>query len=703
MKIPAFLIVPFMTLCCAHAQDTTLTLTNARNVLNARIEAMAENTEKNNASGQVLQDLAHLQENPISLNKASYEDLAVISLLSAYQIQHLLDYRKNYGRIYSYTEILTIPGFNPEILGYLRLLTTLSEHAGMENVNKRKKNIRANIFLRYSRITGKDKKYLQYSDQGIKEGATYLGSPDKLFFRANLTIRNKLSLGLVADKDAGEPMRQGKIPDSIWNATAHHMPRGFDFYSGYVALRDIWILEKIMAGNFHVRFGQGLTTWTTAGFGHSPTPSGAMKRTMGITPSTSSNENHYMRGLAFTAGKGCLKTHVFYSNASRDANVETRDPENGDPLKISSLQESGYHRTVNEIKNKNAVRMINWGGHAEISIPTLKLGISLMKTRLNATLSKPVKPCNLFVFQGRETFHTGLNYIQQPLSRCLLFGEFSLQDMTNIAFIQGLIFFHDRLELSLIFRHFSKKFFSFMNAPQRASSGGPETGIYVQLSIHMLPNWMLSIYGDAYRHPWLRYRVHSPSYGEEFSIQSAHTILKKSKLILTYRYKKQLQNITEERYINIPREHGMHRTTIQVDHPISPALIARTRITWINCTMDQPAVKNNTSTGTAFAQDILFRPAEKPLDLTLRWVMFHTDDYDARIYMYEHDVLYYFSAPSYYGTGIRAYAIARWKANRRLDLWLKISRTGFLKEPESLKKNGQWQKTEIRVQCRLHF
>ena len=83
-----------------------------------------------------------------------------------------------------------------------------------------------------------------------------------------------------------------------------------------------------------------------------------------------------------------------------------------------------------------------------------------------------------------------------------------------------------------------------------------------------------------------------------------------------------------------------------------------------------------------FFQDLVYSPAKLPLKSYVRFVVFNTGSYDARVYAYENDLLYNYSVPAYYGKGMRAYMNLSYKVSPMIGLWLKLQiRTGPTAKP----------------------
>jgi hypothetical protein len=108
--------------------------------------------------------------------------------------------------------------------------------------------------------------------------------------------------------------------------------------------------------------------------------------------------------------------------------------------------------------------------------------------------------------------------------------------------------------------------------------------------------------------------------------------------------------------------------------------------------------------GVLLYQDIVYKPKNFPVDLSLRYALFETDGYDSRIYAFENNMLNVFYIPAHAGTGMRAYALLRWTFAKRFDLWVKYGI--FLYQnvksvgtgPEEIEGN---RKSDIGVQLRI--
>jgi hypothetical protein len=97
-------------------------------------------------------------------------------------------------------------------------------------------------------------------------------------------------------------------------------------------------------------------------------------------------------------------------------------------------------------------------------------------------------------------------------------------------------------------------------------------------------------------------------------------------------------------------------------------------------------------------QEISYSFSRIPVTLWARYCLFNTDDWDARIYTYENDLLYSFSIPALYGEGSRSYIMARWKIGELAELRIKYGITSAVTTGKSVENTD-----EIKMQFRVSF
>ncbi len=124
---------------------------------------------------------------------------------------------------------------------------------------------------------------------------------------------------------------------------------GFDFSSANVFIKNIGPVRKAILGDYSLQFGQGLTLWTGLSFGKGAMISNLAKPDLGLQPYKSTNEALFLRGIASTINFKKLEITPFLSIRNIDASLEKFE----DSQQIRSMPQSGLHRTINEMANKN--------------------------------------------------------------------------------------------------------------------------------------------------------------------------------------------------------------------------------------------------------------------------------------------------------------------------------------------------------------
>ena len=101
----------------------------------------------------------------------------------------------------------------------------------------------------------------------------------------------------------------------------------------------------------------------------------------------------------------------------------------------------------------------------------------------------------------------------------------------------------------------------------------------------------------------------------------------------------------------------------------------------------------------------VYKPIPK-IATSLRFQYFSTDGYDTRIYAYEQDVLYSYSIPFFYDTGLRYYLNVNFDISKKLSLWGRWAQTVYYNKGtigSGLEAISGNHKSEIKLQARYLF
>lgn len=657
------------------------------------LESISEETEESFNFDAFLEQLSDMLRKPLDLNKATFEDMMNFRLLTPEQVNEIIKHREKFGRFITIYELQAVPQLDLASIYRILPFVTVKSDIDDYRVNSFGQVMGEGdfeLYLRYSQVLEEQKGYTAL-DSG-ESGSRYPGHQSKIYSRFRYSFPNKLSYGFTVEKDAGEEVFKGT------------QPRGFDFYSGHLFIKNVSVFKSIAIGDYDVKIGQGLVMWSGFGFGKSPLVASIKKSSEALRPYTSVDENNFLRGVAATVEAGNFEITGFFSRDRKDANITERDTTDEDALtaQATSLQESGLHRTPSELEDKDAIRQTVAGGYLKYKKRASHIGVSAVHTRLDAPLQQGNDLYNQFEFYGDRLTNIGADYAFL-LKNFYFFGEFAMTDSRAISTLHGCIASIDpKVDISLLYRYYQRDYFSFFSNPF-GESRNPynEQGIYSGLSVKPVKNFQLDAYIDYYRFPWLKYQIDAPSSGLDFLAQ------------LTWRPSKKLE--MQGRYKNENKEGNQTGTTAKLDevanigkqnirynvkYKISQSVSFENRFEYV---IYNEGVKQS---GYLIYQDITFKPLSFPLSLSARFALFDTYSYDSRVYAYEDDVLYYYSVPPYYYKGTRFYAVLRYKATRWLDMWLKFGQWYFSNRDaigSGLDEIDGNVKSEIRGQVKFEF
>ncbi len=657
------------------------------------LESISDETDESFNFDAFLEQLADLQRHPFNLNTVAYEELLDFRLLTPEQVDAIIKHRERLGKFISIYELQSVANLDVATINRILPFVTVKGDIDDYQVNSLRQVITEGdfeLYFRYSQILEEQKGYAPLEDG--EPGSRYLGNRSKIYSRFRYSFPNKLSYGFTVEKDAGEEVFKGS------------QPRGFDFYSGHLFVKNVSIFKSIALGDYDVKIGQGLVMYSGFGFGKSPLVTNVKKTSEALRPYTSVDENNFLRGVATTVEAGDFEITAFFSRDRKDANITEADTTDEEALAVqaTSLQESGLHRTDSELEDKDAIKQTVAGGYVKYKKRASHIGLSAVHTRLDFPLEKGAEPYNQFEFAGDRLTNFGMDYTLL-VKNFYFFGEFAVTDELAFATLHGCIASLDpKVDLTLLYRYFQRDYFSFFANPfSESRKPYNERGIYAGLSARPVKNFQLDTYIDYYRFPWLKYQADAPSSGLDFLTQL--TWRPSKKLEMYGRYKNETKGGNKSGNTGKMDELadiGKQNVRFNVKYKISESVSFENRFEYV---IYKDGEKES---GYLIYQDITFKSLSFPWSVSGRFVLFDTYSYDSRVYTYEDDVLYYYSIPAYYNKGTRFYLVLRYKATRWLDLWLKFGQTYFSNQEtigSGLDEIDGNVRSEIRAQVKFRF
>ena len=649
----------------------------------------------------LLETLEDYRQRPLNLNRAEEEELLELQLLTQVQVAALLNHRIRYGRLVTVYELQTIPGFDREtilrILPFVRVGGDLDRSAA--SLTTLLSEGESTLFLRYTRVLDEQRGYAP-PDPDRPDASRYLGNPDRYYLRYRFASGRSLSAGLTAEKDPGEP---------FWNDSLRR--RGFDFYSAHLFARNRGPFEAIALGDFAVSLGQGLILNTGFVGGKSANTLTTARRDPVLRPYTSVNEASFLRGAgASIRWDDRWEATGFVSYRRRDGNLVEQTTlvdsleETALDFTLSSILSTGFHRTANELADRNTLRQFTTGGRIGYRDARGGVNLNTVYNAFDRALTPRFQPYRQFTFSGRSLLNVSMDYTYR-IRNLSLFGESARSDNGGWGFLHGLTLPVDRrAAISIVHRHYQVDYQTLNARPfGEGSNGSNETGLYFGLRFVPAPNWVLAAYFDTFRFPFLRFRVDAPSRGHEWLARLTYT--RRRNMILYGEVRREIKPFnrpdSETPFATIvPRDRLQIRLHYEQRVDGGWTLRSRLQYGWVQFGEQVP------QKGYMLYQDLIFRSRMRALSGNVRLAIFDTESFETRFYAYENDVLYAFSIPAYFGRGVRTYLNLRYRVNRNLTLEGRWAQTRFSDRTEigsGLETIDGNRRREVKFQLRYRF
>ncbi len=636
-------------------------------------------TQQNDINYEDLyENLYQLYQAPLDINKANSEDLRNLFLFSELQVNNLLKYRLENGKLLTIYELQAIPDFDVNFIRTISPFITISNQVNTEDLTS--------IF---SRTT--DHSFTFRADQtlepsrGFTEG-NFLGSQQRYYTRYRIQHPKDFSFGFISEKDAGET-------------------DFFDYTIFHAQIQNKGRIKNLIIGDYQASFGQGLVLAAGYFVGKGGEPIYTTRRSnVGLRTYNSVVEGGFFRGGAATFDLGKIELTALVSQNKRSGSVSTNESEEALEREeiFSSIVTNGFHRTENEIANKGTLTEQNIGLNATYSIQNGHLGVSFLTTSFDKTFRRREQLHNQFEFSGKQNSIVGINgnYGWQNFN---FFGEVARSASGGIGAVGGLVAsLSPQVEWSLNLRSYDPDFHSFYsNAFGEGSRTINERGIYTGFKYSPKRSITFSAFYDRFTFPWLRYLVDAPSGGFDYLLRFTYRPTRQHVFYVQYHEEQKGRNLPDNDTVtDIVVTAKRQNTLVNFDYSPSRNLKFQSRVQYNRYAFVNYSVSN----GFAIMQDI--EGSVGKLQLKGRVAYFKTDDFNSRVYAYENDVLYAVSFPAYFGEGMRFYLVSQYSISRKIDIWARIARTERFDGINIGSGNnalGVPHRTDVRLQVRYKF
>lgn len=610
------------------------------------VESLAETDDGTTAGSLLLEDLDYYSAHPIFINLATEEDLLHLNLFNFKQVQDILNYRQKYGEILTLKELSVMGNFSSRFLQKLEPFVRFDVQRDSLQ-KKREGTVHQNVLCRIKEILPVSAGY-QANNGKVP---AYGGTPFSYFTRYRAEVGKWFRIGITAENDAGEDFfcRSNKA--------------GFDFYSGFVAWQGDGILHSIVLGDYHLRFGQGVSLWSGGGVSYDSDLTSLMRTGEGIRPYSSSNESAFFRGAAVQFNLKPAKLSIFYSFRRLDTN-QVKDSTG--QVCITSFRSDGFHRTKSELEDEKNSKEQLFGAYCDFRFSNWRFGLLASLNKFGMPVEKGDAAYKLKTFEGSVNSNFGIDY-HLILNQLNFFGEAALSQNSKPALVSGMIWkAHPQLSFSVLYRYYDPAFQTFYSGAFAEGSGGRnEKGFYAAFEFSPLARVKLSGQADLFYFPWLTYQTITPASGKAIAFRGETTVARNLTFYLIARFVVKPRKIAGATGIPEQWNESTAKWRLHADWKVNEQIELRSRLEYVGY-----RYHSNVENGYLFFQDLIYGTSTK-FKIWFRIAVYKTDGYNSRVFGYENDLLYYYAIPSFYGKGIRTYLNVKWQPFRVFSVYLK--------------------------------
>jgi epoxyqueuosine reductase len=612
---------------------------------------------------------------PVNLNTATRQELEQFSFLTPQQVENILAYIYEHGEMKSLSELMLVSNLGVRCI---KLLTPFVCAQPVENSSR----LKAADVLRGGRhevVARLDIPF--YRRAGYTD--TYLGPALYQSVKYKFTYRKRISFGLNAEKDAGEPF------GALCNK------KGYDYYSAHLLITDVGLFKTLLIGDYGLNFGQGLVMNTDFCISSSSYSFSSPFATGGIRKHTSMAESNFFRGVATTIRTAReLNITPFYSCKAIDGNVDSYG-------RLTSIVTTGLHRSSSEMEKKHTATLQTAGANAAWLHGPLHLGLTGIYYWLSRDYQPDLSGYRKFNIHGQRFFNASIDY-GYHLRRLSLAGEVATGS-SGMAVINKLSYNATRdYRFILIHRYYSHNYWAmFASAFSEGGSVSNENGWYAACSMDIASSLTLFASADLFSFPWKKYRISSSSTGAAATVRASCAVSNGATISAEYKLRRRYRDLAGSSG-SATYPYMQHRWRLYADYSIASALQLRTTADANIFSYPTQA----TTKGMQLTQSATFTPARFPLRLKPLFSIFCTDGYDTRVFVPESGLLYSYSTPSFYGRGIHWSLNASYPFGRHLTAMCKAGQTIYFDRNQigsshDLINSNRKTDLQLLIQCKF--
>lgn len=589
--------------------------------------------------------LENLSDQPLDINNASREQLEALPFLTAQQVEDIMGYRYRHGELQTPGELLMIPSLDYQRRRLLQCFTYVGHQPARQSLP------RLDSLLRQGKheLTFSGRVPF-YKRKGDRNG--YLGYPYKHTLRYQFHYGSRVKFGLLGAQDAGEPF------------FAEGNSLGYDHYAWYLLFNRLGPVETLALGQYRLSFGMGLVMNGGFSFGKLATLQNLGRSSNLIRQNSSRMTDGYLQGAALTVGlfPSSLNLHL-----TAYASCHPLDATLNNDGTAATLLTDGYHRTPAEMQKKHNLTETDAGLHLEWRRGALRLGATAAYTHL----SRELRPNTTAIYRryypaGSDFLNASLDY-RYTSHRLSFSGETAIDGNGALATANALSY-----QPSGVFSIMAlQRFYSYRYAALHARSFAEgsrtqnESGLYLGVSWKPVRQLQLNAYTDYAWFAFPKYQISQSSYAWDNFLSAAYNA---SRWSLQARYRLHIrQRDTADKKALVNRTEHRARLAFTCKTLWDVTLQTQADLAYTDY--------NERDLGYMLSERLGYTLHGVKLDAGVGY--FHTDSYEARLYLYERAPRYQFTFPMFYGEGIRYWFMAQGTIASRLVLTAKWGVTNY--------------------------
>ena len=607
-----------------------------------------QGTEEGNDLDAVAQYRYACSKRPLNINLVTEQELFDLYILESWQVQQFLQYRNKLGSFISIYELQSVPGWELQLIK--RVIPYLACYPN--SLNDWKATIRNGEGANSLWIRGG----IQWP-LSVYKTRSWTGSEYSSQIRYRYTMGDRIDLGIIADKDAGEPFLKGK---NRW---------GFDFYSGHLFLKGKGMLKAIALGDYVVNLGEGLLQWQSPAFRRSTGITGIKRQGEMLRSYRSAAEFNFYRGVALNFKKGKWEGLIFYSARQLSSNQVY------DSMRlqyhVTSIAKGGYHRTDGELSDKNNVRFRASGASWRFKNSFSQFSVNLITHSFSVPVQNSDKPYQLFDFRGSHAVMTSADH-SIVWRNMHFFGEMGVDQNKRAALVQGVMAALDRkLDVLFLYRYVAPGFTSF-SGNAYTDNVLPENEQGWCLGFEYRPNsrWLVSGNIDQGRSLWVGFQDRQLTNYGRFRGQLSWIPDKKTSLRVGYQGNSFSEGLMKQ----------MVTAVINVEPETNWHLLGR----WDWCRAEKEGTR---FFGYSTFVESRYRKPSAKVGFTIHTQFYSIDDYESRIYVSESGLTFARDLFLAQGRGLRNFIVLTFKESAKsgiknihnISLSIKLAQTFALK------------------------